>query len=472
MFVLSLLGGACAVFDSAADALVLNAPWQTKVGRGGCGGAQALGTAHGVKSSAQAEAACVAKPGCVFWILSLDPKDSNGDAYLCAVDGYDSVHNADQFPLWTVGHRAVPPRPTPAPGPIPEQCYAHKVVSFDANPVMSFVDGSSSFGQVFNPSWIEASEGTGQRAGLLIRTQNCTVQAPGKCLGCSGVAAAASVLTFAELLDDDNPPAATPRFKHVDRGSVVFGPHDLTDDQGTEDPRVALDAATGIYYMLYTCYNSGKTKQDKVTLCLATSTDPTSPNAWKRYGPLGFPAGSKSGALLISEDFTEVPHFLYWGAGTISIANSTDILKWDAGVEFISQTLWGNDKVEAGPPPMKLSTGDYVFFHNSWDGAHWPQGVGYQPAWVVLNGSDLSQIISRAPAPLWNPDKEPWMAGMPPYTCNVANVSFLEAAHPVAGLTDTFRVYFGGSDAVIGSAVVSFAQTGRPCNGGLSAAAS
>jgi predicted GH43/DUF377 family glycosyl hydrolase len=347
---------------------------------------------------------------------------------------------------------------------VPEQCYIHNVVSFDPNPVVSAVDGDSDFAQVFNPSWIEASAGTGGKAGLIIRTQNCTAQPAGKCVACSGVAGAASLLTFAELRNDDNDPTAKPLFKHISTSSAVFGPHDLTDDQGTEDPRVVYDKKTGTYYMMYTCYNSGKTKQDKVTMCLATAKDPTTPGSWVRHGPIGFSQGSKSGALLIRD---EGPHFLYWGAGKISIANSTDLLSWEEGREFINQTLWGNDKVEAGPPPMKLTTGDYIFFHNSWDGVHWPHGVGYQPAWVVLNGSDLSQIIARAPAPLWSPGKEPWMAGVAPYTCNVGNVSFLEAAHPVAGLTDTFRVYFGGADAVIGSAVVSFKQTGKPCDGGL-----
>jgi hypothetical protein len=38
--------------------------------------------------------------------------------------------------------------------------------------------------------------------------------------------------------------------------------------------------------------------------------------------------------------------------------------------------------------------------------------------------------------------------------CNVHNVVFLEAMRPVPGAIDTFQVFFGGSDAVIGSAVV------------------
>jgi hypothetical protein len=55
------------------------------------------------------------------------------------------------------------------------------------------------------------------------------------------------------------------------------------------------------------------------------------------------------------------------------------------------------------------------------------------------------------------------MTGDAPYTCNVANVAFLEAAHPVPGQTDTFRVYFGGSDAVIGSAIVTVSPLPNPC---------
>lgn len=44
--------------------------------------------------------------------------------------------------------------------------------------------------------------------------------------------------------------------------------------------------------------------------------------------------------------------------------------------------------------------------------------------------------------------------GVSPYACNVPNVVFLEAAHPVEGEKDTFRVFFGAADATIGSATV------------------
>ena len=114
---------------------------------------------------------------------------------------------------------------------------------------------------------------------------------------------------------------------------------------------------------------------------------------------------------------------------------------------------------------MKLADGNLVFFHNSWGGKGVPQ-PGYQPAWVILDGKDPTHILARAPAPLWRPDKFPWMAGdtSPDTVCNVPQVSFLEAAHPTADKADTFRLYYGGSDAVVGTGVVSFERVpGTQC---------
>ena len=43
-----------------------------------------------------------------------------------------------------------------------------------------------------------------------------------------------------------------------------------------------------------------------------------------------------------------------------------------------------------------------------------------------------------------------------PQVCNVPQVSFLEAAHPAGDKKDAYRLYYGGSDAVVGTGVVSF----------------
>ena len=74
-----------------------------------------------------------------------------------------------------------------------------------------------------------------------------------------------------------------------------------------------------------------------------------------------------------------------------------------------------------------------------------------------LAGTDPTKILASAPAPLWTPTDQPWMQGTAPYTCNVPQVSFLEAAHPMDE-PDAFRVYFGGADAVIGTAVVKISR--------------
>ena len=55
-----------------------------------------------------------------------------------------------------------------------------------------------------------------------------------------------------------------------------------------------------------------------------------------------------------------------------------------------------------------------------------------------------------------------WEVGTAPAECNVPGVVFLEAARPVEGQPDTFDVWYGGSDAVIGTARVQFTRLGAP----------
>ena len=231
---------------------------------------------------------------------------------------------------------------------------------------------------------------------------------------------------------------------------------------------MAWDAASGRYYMFYTCFNSGKAKpQPAVTLCLASNADPTQvPRnpGWVRHGPVGFGAGSKSAALLVGSAAEARPHYLLWGAGTIRITNSSDLTRWPSqGSVLLSRTLWGNLHVEAGPPPLRLTTGDWLFFFNSWRG-DFPKPPGYEPAWVILDDADPTRIVAQASAPLFEPAAASWCRGVAPYTCNVPNVAFVEAAHlaseaeaAAVGMVsgqDLVRIYFGGADAVVGSALV------------------
>jgi predicted GH43/DUF377 family glycosyl hydrolase len=75
--------------------------------------------------------------------------------------------------------------------------------------------------------------------------------------------------------------------------------------------------------------------------------------------------------------------------------------------------------------------------------------------YVILNGTDPTQILQRAQTPLLSPTRI-WETGTAPAECNVANVVFLEAAAPATdGTPNTFDVWFGGSDAVVGTARIT-----------------
>jgi predicted GH43/DUF377 family glycosyl hydrolase len=115
--------------------------------------------------------------------------------------------------------------------------------------------------------------------------------------------------------------------------------------------------------------------------------------------------------------------------------------------------FFDNNLVEAGPPPLPLADGNLIFFHNSDNSTHPPDGdfVAYNPGWVILNGTDPTQILQRSAVPLLSPVFG-WEQGVAPFLCNVHDVVFLEAARAVLGQPDTFDVFFGGSDTVVGTA--------------------
>lgn len=323
------------------------------------------------------------------------------------------------------------------------QEYELNVVSHPSTPLIAQVDNTSTYSLIFNPTWVEASPLTGGLEGLLMRTQDCPIAPGDPCSFCGGSQELASVLTFSALKSDGT-------FNAVEEDSVVFGPSDDTDSWGTEDPRMVLDTKSGLYYMFYTAYNGVD-----IDLSLATSTNPTATDSWTRMGPV-FPNGevpnSKSGALLLRD---KGPHYLYWGDSAIRIAASFDPTVWKSEGEIFIETRedhFDSKLVESGPPPLQLSSGDYLFFYNSAT-LGWPdeEGSAYHPGWVILDGTDPTVIKQRSEEPLLSPEFA-FEFGTPPYTCNVPNVIFLEAARPLGN--DTFEVYFGGADAAIGSAVV------------------
>ena len=358
-------------------------------------------------------------------------------------------------------------------------CISHLAPSLTFNvttevaplPLISAVQGNSDFAWVFNPTFVPPTAGTGQRSGLLIRSQNCSVptnrSAPGYCVQCFGAGDdKASFLTWAEIEESEGgagPPTFTGR---VSRASTVFGPFDCPTNasaadcdtvKGAEDPRLTYNPEDGLYYLVYNAVG-----MQRVTISIATSRDPTRRDGWTRHGEV-FPGaglrGYKSGAIVLRAAPSE--HYLIWGCDKqlrITPTIGRDLLRWDYNRSQVllstrAAPFWDSSFVETAMPPLPLSTGDLLFFYNSL--GHWNGETGFMPGWVVLSGTDPTQVLGRATTPPL-PYTLPWEKGnVPPWTCNCPLVSNLGGGHPIPGKKDEFRIYLGGADAVVGTATVA-----------------
>jgi predicted GH43/DUF377 family glycosyl hydrolase len=413
------------------------------------------GTNAPAASAADCCAQCAAAGAAACWAAVFD-LDTGGVCWFKtqAQTSSPSFQAANVSGCWPAG-RTPPPQPTPPPPPPPPP-YNVTLVSLPPDPVISFLPplANTAWPQSFNPAFVEPSAGTGGKRGLLVRSQNCSGVAPGKCIGCNVGPSwpiapyfPGSVLTFALQRADGT--FAPPYLVFAPEPGAVPG-----EDYGTEDPRLAYESSTGTYHLMYTCYSS----KEGGNLCHATTADPTAPypGSWTRLGRVfpGIPSGTKSGALLIRPQGP--PHYLYWGDSHIHLAVSSNLVNFtNINDNFIVPRSGNFDDalVEAGPRPMPLSDGNYIFFFNSNHLAPY----SYHPEFAILNGTDPTQILQRASNFLLAPTRA-WEIGAAPAACNVGNVVFLEAVAAVDGMPDTFDVWFGGSDAVVGTARFAVAR--------------
>ena len=303
----------------------------------------------------------------------------------------------------------------------------------------------------FNPTWVAPSPATGNRSGLLVRSQNCTPTKPG-CVGCSGTGQRASWLTWAELANDGGPKPLPRVTNFVGVDEVVFGPFDCEapgskciDAKGTEDPRLTFDPDTSTYYLLYNGPGG-------VFLALASTKNPTKRFSWTRHGRakiFGEATQQNSGSIVWRESGN---HFvIYECDGMLKIAPSIgrNLTTWNysASTDLFGirkEPCWDTIFVESAMPPLRLSTGDLPFDSMGW---------GFQPGWVVLSGADPRKVLGRASVPPM-PHTLAREEGTKPWPCNTPGISNLGGGHPTS-TKDQFRVYLGGADAVVGSALVS-----------------
>ena len=100
-------------------------------------------------------------------------------------------------------------------------------------------------------------------------------------------------------------------------------------------------------------------------------------------------------------------HYLFWGDSDIGVTKSSNISKWDSiGDIFLSpiEGRFDSRLVESGPPPLLLSSGNYIFFYNSAQKG-WPENpnTAYHIGWAILDSNNPTKILQRSDMPLMGP---------------------------------------------------------------------
>lgn len=211
------------------------------------------------------------------------------------------------------------------------------------------------------------------------------------------------------------------------------------------------------------CRNSDGSASANLALATAT-TNPVHADGWTKRGNL-FPqlSWSKSGALLIRNGTS----YLFFGDSGlvpgIQVAKTSDLLHYTYNSSIwlpVRPTSWDSLLVEAGPMPLQLSDGTYLFLYNSarkgfpspkpnWD-------IEYNIGWVILDKDDPTTILQRSAHPLLSPTLN-WEKGIGTSVLGLTpNVVFVEGwqRYPNDNSMDRFLIYLGGADSVVGVAEV------------------
>ena len=322
------------------------------------------------------------------------------------------------------------------------QQYTVTATRLTVNPLLS------RYNSAFN--WTYASAlytGVDGRIYILVRCENTTAAAPYEI---NYGQLATSVFTNSQFTSAT---ALTP-------ANVSLSPTNAAERCGVQDPRVAY--FNGTYFAFFTAWGCPGTYY---TLALATSLDPRNASGWTRITDNIFSGAnrihySKSGAPL----FRSVPpHYLFWGDGAggfgISVATSLDGLEWkNVQTNFIDTRAEGFDSavIEAGPPPLPLSDGNYLMIYNSarrgFPSVKPGFDLQYNMGYAILEGENPASILARSGVtqPLFSPVL-PWEVGNATDPLSLTpNVVFCDGMVPFPGETDSFLFVYGAADSAVG----------------------
>jgi predicted GH43/DUF377 family glycosyl hydrolase len=233
------------------------------------------------------------------------------------------------------------------------------------------------------------------------------------------------------------------------RPEPILVPDHAYESRGVEDPR--LIKVEGTYYLTYTAYDGTLAR-----LCEATSTDLLH---WEKRGPIfpEFPEGNdvspadwtKSGAIF-SERIQDGPYkgkyVMYFGESDMWMAYSDDLLHWSYLKEPVIRRRpdRGDSRVcEPGPPPIRTKEGILLLYA----GDNKTTTPYYETFAALFDPSHPDKVLHRADRPILQPTQDWERKGYIP------NVVFAES---LIHDGDRWKLYYGGSDHVIGLAEAPF----------------
>eukprot|EP00756_Hemistasia_phaeocysticola_P055020 Hpha_TRINITY_DN30935_c0_g1::TRINITY_DN30935_c0_g1_i1::g.112389::m.112389 len=324
---------------------------------------------------------------------------------------------------------------------------------------------------IFNPSIIEARPPHNNRSGLLVR-QCCGDACFGHGLrGESGAVAERISFVDCDLL--------------AGRCSDPDPDFNLDPDYDTEDPRAVFNEEDGYYYLFY--YGDAPTvtpscKSGECKVQFSRSRTPTVASSWERIATLPW---HRNGCCVVRPVGQRT--VCIWGEGPgpfpgLGISTTTNFssgvftqVPWQnrsssTPSPISNDSLWllplGADKeeikLEGGTHMHQLSTGDLLTFYAAATPGWIPNG-NYTVGWLVMDGEDPTRIVQRSEeavlVPTWDYETLCQGATNCTYYGERKNVIFGSSAMPT-GNPDEFRLYFGGGDGNVGTAVVRVSHSG------------
>eukprot|EP01064_Diplonema_japonicum_P000673 TRINITY_DN10442_c0_g1_i1.p1 TRINITY_DN10442_c0_g1~~TRINITY_DN10442_c0_g1_i1.p1 ORF type:complete len:340 (+),score=27.34 TRINITY_DN10442_c0_g1_i1:43-1062(+) len=307
-------------------------------------------------------------------------------------------------------------------------------------PMVSQSDGTSEFFLNCNPAFLKLPDGS---PALIVRTQNCSYTDQNKCKSGDWGTLTPSQLVLVKATSNNN------TFQYADESRIVFGPANVgpAAAYGTEDPRIIKRQKDGVYFLTFTAAIRPGVK----TSYFATTLNPSDPSGWTIQGEIpGAPGGA---ALLIRDDSVNTTNYIFATddglAGALRIGTSSNLYNWTMTDDILIQGrpgMWDAGGVAAGPSPVRLTTGDYLFLYPTDNGKELPITGRCALGWVILDKTDPTTVLARSDSPL--------MVATTPYEKEgwTANVIFTTGINVLDEKNNEFMIYYGAADKVVAGA--------------------